>query len=88
MIFSHGQASFESGFSISGSIMVKNLHEESFIAQQRVYDSVNSLGGIKKIDTVSINYKMLKSVKDSDRNYKVGLDKRKEVDKRKQEMIK
>ena len=40
--------------------MVKNLHEESFIAQRRVYDSVNSLGGIKKIDTVSINYKMLK----------------------------
>ena len=78
--------------------MVKNLHKESFIAQRLVYDSVNSLGGIKKIDTVSINYKMLKSVKDSDRNYKVGLDKRKEVDnrenekclarKRKQEMIK
>ena len=78
--------------------MVKNLHEESFIAQRRVYDSVNSLGGIKKIDTVSINYKMLKSVTDSDRNYKVGLDKRKEVDnrenekclarKKKQEMIK
>ena len=40
--------------------MVKNLHEESLVAQRRRYDSVNSLGGIKKINSIPINNKMLK----------------------------
>ena len=31
LIFSHGQASVESGFSINSSIMVENLHEESSV---------------------------------------------------------
>ena len=98
LIFSHGQASIESGFSINSSIIVENLHEESLVAQRLVYDSVSSLGGIKKIDTIPINKEILKSVKDSNRNYKIALDKRKEADnreneerlarKRKQDMIK
>ena len=98
MIFSHGQASVKSGFSINSTIIVENLHEESLVAQRLVYDSVNSLGGIKKIDTIPINKEMLNSVKDSNRNYKIALDKRKEADnreneersarKRKQDMIK
>ena len=75
------------------------MYKESLVAQQLVCDSVNSIGGTKKTDTSSINNKMLnKSVKDSNRNYKGALDKRKETDKRvnktrlarkrKQEMIK
>ena len=98
LIFSHGQASAESGFSINSSIMVENLHEESLVTRRLVYDSVNSVGGIKKIDTIPISKEMLKSVKDSNRNYKIALDKRKEADnrenkerlarKRKQDMIK
>ena len=98
LIFSHGQASVESGFSINSSIMLENLHEESLVAQGLVYDSVNSVSGIKKIDTIPINKEMLKSVKDSNRNYKIALDKMKEADnrenkerlarKRKQDMIK
>ena len=78
--------------------MVENLHEESPVAQRLVYDSVNFLGGIKKIDTIPINTEMLKSVKVSNRNYKIALDNRKEADnrenekrlarKRKQDMIK
>ena len=39
LIFSHGQASVESGFSINSSIIVENLHEESLVAQRLVYDS-------------------------------------------------
>ena len=81
LIFSHGQASVESGFSINSSIMVENLHE-SLVAQRLVYDSVNSLGGIKKVDTILIKKEMLKSVKDSNRNCKTALDKRKEGDNR------
>ena len=78
--------------------MVENLHEESLVAQRLVYDSINSLGGIKKIDSIPINSKMLKSVKDANSHYKAALEKRKKADKkenekylarkRKQEMIK
>ena len=98
MIFSNGQASVESGFSVNSLIMVENLHEESLVAQRLVYDSINSLGGIKKIDSIPINSKMLKSVKDANSHYKAALEKRKKADKkenekylarkRKQEMIK
>ena len=48
LIFSHGQASVESGSSVNSSIMVENLHEESLVSQQLVYDSINSLSGIRK----------------------------------------
>ena len=86
-IFSHSQVSVESGFSINSSIMVENLQEESLVAQRFVYDSVNSLGGIKKIDSILINSKMLKSVKDANRHDKAALDKRKEVDKKKMKKV-
>ena len=46
MIFSHGQASVDSSFSINSSIMKENFHEESLVAQQLVYDLLNSLNGI------------------------------------------
>ena len=82
-IFSHVQASVESGFSINSSIMVENLQEESLVAQRFVYDSTNSLGGIKKNDSILINNKMLKSVKDANRHDKAALEKRKEADKKK-----
>ena len=62
LIFSHSQASVESGFSINSSITVENLHKESLVAQQLVYDSINSLGGIKKIDSIPI-IKCLKVLK-------------------------
>ena len=94
----HGQASVESGFSLNSSIMVEDLHEESLVTQRLVYDLVKSHGGIKKIDTIPVNDKMLEIVKDSNKNYKVALDKKEEADnrenekhlarKRKKEMIK
>ena len=63
--------------------MVENLQEESLVAQRFVYDSTNSLGGIKKNDSILINNKMLKSVKDANRHDKAALEKRKEADKKK-----
>ena len=98
MIFLHGQASVESGFSLNSSILVEDLHEESLVTQWLVYDLVNSYVGIKKIDTIPVNDKMFEIVKDSNKNYKVALDKKEEADnrenekhlarKRKKEMIK
>ena len=64
--------------------MVEHLREESLIAQRLVYDSINSLGGIKKIDSIPIN-KMLKSVKDANRHYKAALEKKKDVHKKENE---
>ena len=57
--------------------MVENLHEESLVSQQLVYDSINSLSGIKKNDSIPINNKMLKNVKDANRHYKAALEKKK-----------
>ena len=97
-MFSHSQGSVESYFSINSSIMADNLQEESPVAHRLIYDSVNYLGEVKKIDSILIDYKMLKSVKDANRHYKEALEKRKEADKKenekrlarktKQEMIK
>ena len=44
------------------SIMVENLREEPLVAHRLVYDLINSLGGIKKFNSISINNKMRKSV--------------------------
>ena len=65
--------------------MVEHLREESLIAQRLVNDSINSLGGIKKIDSIPINNKMLKSVKDANRHYKAALEKKKDVNKKENE---
>ena len=61
------------------------MQEESLVAQRPVYDSVNSLDGIKKIYSIPINNKMLKSVKDANRHYKAELEKRKEANKKENE---
>ena len=84
--FSYGQAAaVESGFSINSSIMIENLQEESLVAQQLAYDSINSLGGIKQIDSMPINNKILESVKDANRHHKAVLEERKEADKKENE---
>ena len=84
-MFSHSQGSVESYFSINSSIMADNLQEESPVAHRLIYDSVNYLGEVKKIDSILIDYKMLKSVKDANRHYKEALEKRKEADKKENE---
>ena len=65
--------------------MADNLQEESPVAHRLIYDSVNYLGEVKKIDSILIDYKMLKSVKDANRHYKEALEKRKEADKKENE---
>ena len=38
MILSHGQATFERGFSVNGKFLVENLHTENLIAQRHIHD--------------------------------------------------
>ena len=58
LILSHGNATVESGFSVNGSILVENLHEQSVVAQRLAYDSVTAAGGITSvnIDKSMMNY--------------------------------
>jgi len=49
-MLSHGNASVESGFSVNSDILVDNLHEESLVAQQIVYDAIQTAGGILKVE--------------------------------------
>lgn len=58
LILSHGNATVESGFSVNGSILVENLHEQSVVAQRLVYDSITAAGGITSvnIDKSMMNY--------------------------------
>ncbi|KAJ8677143.1 hypothetical protein QAD02_012930 [Eretmocerus hayati] len=48
---SHGNAWIERGFSVNEECLVENLHEDSLIAQRIVYDSLQSIGGIQKIES-------------------------------------
>ena len=75
LIFSHGQASVESGFSVNGSILVENLLEESLVCQRLVYDGLVHLGGLKSLTKgkILVDKKMMNFVKTSNSRYKDAL---------------
>ncbi|KAJ8880378.1 hypothetical protein PR048_016847, partial [Dryococelus australis] len=56
LIFSHGNATVEIGFSVNKSLLVENLHEESLVAQRKVYDDIKYY---ETIHNVPITQKML-----------------------------
>lgn len=49
LIFSHGQASSERGFSFNKEMMVENLKENSLIAQRVIHDHVRFIGGLQNV---------------------------------------
>jgi len=49
LIFSHGNATVESKYSINRDMLIENLHEISLVALRTVYDGVKSKGGIESI---------------------------------------
>lgn len=71
LIFSHGNADVEGGFSINKSILVENQHEETIVSQRKVYDAIISAGGRKNI---VITNKMLTSVRSARRRYEEALE--------------
>lgn len=48
-ILSHGNATFERGFSVKSDCMIENQNQESIIALRIVYDAVKTAGGIQSI---------------------------------------
>ena len=75
LTLSHGNASVKSGFSINGSILVENMHEESVVAQRVVYDGIQSVGGIMNIN---IDKKLLQYVRGSRARYMDELKRKRE----------
>jgi len=57
LIFSHGNAFVEGGFSINKDMVVENLLEESLIALRRCYDGILYLGGV---DAIEVDREMVK----------------------------
>jgi hypothetical protein len=74
-VLSHGNATVESGFSVNGSILVENMHEESIVGQRHVYHAVQSVGGVMN---VNIDKSMLQYVRGSRARYMEDLKRKRE----------
>lgn len=74
LIFSHGNASVEGGFSVNKNLLVENLQEESLISQRIIRDEIKQVGGIHAI---KITPKMIIHVKNSRKRYYDLLEKKK-----------
>ena len=68
----HGNAQVESGFSISGDVLVTNMQEESVVAQRQVYDGIHAAGGLLNVD---INASLMSYVRSSHSAYDDALKK-------------
>lgn len=66
MIFSHGQASVERGFSVNKNIEVENLNDLSYVSQRIVYDYLKSYNNVNE---VPISNELRKSASSSRMRY-------------------
>ena len=46
LILSHGQATVKRGFSVNWQVMIKNMKEQTFVAQCTIHDHIQSIGGL------------------------------------------
>lgn len=76
LIFSHGNASVERGFSVNKECLLPNLQEESLIAQRHVWSAINKVGGISNID---ISKKLILNVRNARQNYEEALKLKKKL---------
>ncbi|KAJ8874401.1 hypothetical protein PR048_025250 [Dryococelus australis] len=60
LILSHGQATFEQGFSINKQVEVENLRKNSYIAQRLRCDFLGDIDGVNELHNLKIS-KMLRS---------------------------
>lgn len=71
LVFSYGNASVESCFSINNSLLIENLHETTLVNQRHVYDAILESGGV---DTIDVNQKLLSYVRSSHKRYILDLE--------------
>lgn len=77
LIFSHGNASVERGFSVNKECLITNLKEESLIAQRHVWSAINKVGGISNI---IISKKLILDVRNARQYYEEALKMKKKAD--------
>lgn len=70
LVFSHGQASVERGFSVNKEVKVENLHEHSLVAQRVIGDHLRAVGGVLN---VPITKKLLAAAASSRQKYEKRL---------------
>lgn len=70
LVFFHGNAEMERGFSINSECLVENLLEDSLIAQRSIISAVSSIGGVQN---VIIDKPLLLSVRRSSQKQKDAL---------------
>lgn len=73
LILSHSSAVAERGFSINKEILIKNLSEESIVAQRQVYDAVMYYGGVSNI---SVTQSLIHAARNANGFYKDALRKK------------
>lgn len=71
LLFSHGNAFVESGFSINKEMLVENLHEETLIALRRACDGVQDAGGEHAI---VVDQEMVRYARGASSKYKEALE--------------
>ncbi|XP_063243684.1 uncharacterized protein LOC134542976 [Bacillus rossius redtenbacheri] len=89
LVFSHGNASVERGFTVNKDCLVENMHERSLIAQRQVWDGVQASGGV--VQDLNITKTMILSARNAHSKYqdaqteqkKSNEDKEKEKDEKK-----
>ena len=72
MIFSHGNAWVESGFSANEEMLVENMSKGSLVARRMVFDGVKDERGISNVD---VNRNMLTFVNNAHSEYVKQLEK-------------
>jgi len=77
LIFSHGNASVERGFSVNKECLIVNLQEESLIVQRHVWSAINKVDGISNID---ISKKLILNVRNSRQHFEKPLKLKKKAD--------
>jgi len=75
LIFSHGNAFVEGGFSVNRELLIENLGEESLVALRRVWDGIQYAGGETGVE---VNQAMLRYARGSHARYKDYLQKKKD----------
>lgn len=66
LIFSHGNAFVEQGFSINKELLETNLKEESVVARRTIYDEV---GSMEKLQTFEITKPLMNSFGNAHKNF-------------------
>ena len=85
MVFSHGQPLFRVVFQSIAQLVQKICKKNNLLLIDLSMIQLIRLVELKKIDSIPINDKILKKVKDANRHYKATLEKRKEADKKENE---